>query len=109
MPIPAFQKSVAKFVKKHGLESSVETRLIDLFSEIGELSKEALKGSDYGETTFTQTEAWEEELADAFFSLVCLANSTGVNLEKALEDVLAKYETRLKEKGDAGSGEYKAS
>jgi NTP pyrophosphatase (non-canonical NTP hydrolase) len=105
MPIPAFQKIVAEFVKKHQLESSVEARLIDLFSEIGELAKEALKGSDYGKTPFTQTQAWEEELADALFSLACLANSTGVNLETAMEDVLEKYEARLKEKGDAGSGE----
>jgi NTP pyrophosphatase (non-canonical NTP hydrolase) len=105
MQPPRFQKSVADFVQKHKLEASVEARLIDLLSEIGELAKEALKGSDYGKAPFTQTQAWEEELADAFFSLVCLANSTGVNLEKALEGVLAKYEARLSEKGDAGSGE----
>ena len=104
MPTPAFQKTVAEFVLKHKLETSMEARLIDLFSEIGELAKETLKGSDYGKTPFTQTAAWEEELADAFFSLVCLANSTGVNLETALEEVLAKYEARLKESGDAGSG-----
>lgn len=103
MPTPAFQKSVAEFVKKHNLETSVEARLIDMFSEIGELAKEILKGSDYGQVPFTQTQAWEEELADAFFSLLCLANSTDVNLETALEDVLAKYEARLEEKGDAGS------
>ena len=73
-------------------------------SEIGELAKEALKGSDYGKTRFTQTEAWEEELADAFFSLVCIANSTGVDLEKALEKVLIKYKNRINNKGNAGSG-----
>jgi NTP pyrophosphatase (non-canonical NTP hydrolase) len=100
---PPFQKSVANFVKIHNLESSVESRLLDLLSEIGELAKEALEGSGYGKNPFTQTEAWEEELADAFFSLVCLANSTGVNLEEALEIVLKKYEQRLSKKGDAGS------
>jgi NTP pyrophosphatase (non-canonical NTP hydrolase) len=105
MPTPNFQKAVAEFVQEHQLEASVEARLIDLLSEMGELAKEALKGSDYGKTAFTQTPAWEEELADAFFSLVCLANSTDVDLEKALEYALAKYETRLSEKGDAGSGE----
>ena len=105
MPTPNFQQSVAEFVKKHQLETSVEARLIDLLSEVGELGKEVLKGSDYGKGDFTQTPAWEEELADAFFSLVCLANSTGVDLEKALAGVLVKYEARLREKGDAGSGE----
>ncbi len=92
-------------MQKHQLETSVEARLIDLLSEMGELAKEALKGSDYGKAPFTQTPAWEEELADAFFSLVCLANSTNVDLEKALGDALAKYEARLRQKGDAGSGE----
>jgi NTP pyrophosphatase (non-canonical NTP hydrolase) len=100
-----YQKAVAEFVKKHQLESSVEARLIDLFAEMGEVAKEALKGSDYGKADFSQTPAWAEELGDVFFSLVCLANSTGVDLEKALEDVLAKYKLRLREKGEAGSGE----
>ena len=104
MPTPNFQKTVAEFVKKHHLEASVEARLIDLLAEVGEVAKEALKGSDYGKVDFAQTEAWAEELGDVFFSLVCLANSTDVDLEKALEDVLTKYEKRLDEKGDAGSG-----
>lgn len=103
MSFPRFQQSVAEFVKQHDLETSVEARLLDLLSEIGELAKEALKGSDYGKTRFTQTEAWEEELADAFFSLVCIANSTGVDLEEALEKVLTKYEDRISNKGKAGS------
>ena len=84
-------------------------RLIDLFSEIGEVAKETLKGSDYGKAGFNQTKAWAEELGDVFFSLVCLANSTGVDLEKALEDVLTKYEMRLDEKGEAGSGKREDS
>jgi NTP pyrophosphatase (non-canonical NTP hydrolase) len=107
MPTLNFQKAVAEFVKKHRLEASVEAQLIDLLSEMGELAKEALKGSDYGKAPFTQTPAWEEELADAFFSLVCLANSTDVDLEEALGDALAKYEARLSEKGDAGSGDQR--
>jgi NTP pyrophosphatase (non-canonical NTP hydrolase) len=67
---PPFQKSVANLVKKHNLRSSVESHLFDLLSEIRELAKEVLEGSGYGKNPFTQTESWEEELADAFFSLV---------------------------------------
>ena len=104
MLTPNFQKKVAEFLKKHQLEASVEARLIDLLAEVGEVAKETLKGSDYGKGNFHQTPAWEEELGDVFFSLVCLANSTDVDLEKALENALAKYEKRLGEKGDAGSG-----
>ena len=35
---------------------------------------------------------------------ICVANSTGVKLETALEAALAKYDARLAERGDADSG-----
>jgi NTP pyrophosphatase (non-canonical NTP hydrolase) len=104
MPTHDFQKNVAEFVNKRQLEASMEVRLIDLLSEMGEVAKEALKGSAYGKADFDQTPAWAEELGDVFFSLVCLANSTGVDLEKALEDVLVKYEMRLNERENAEPG-----
>ncbi|MEN8240449.1 MAG: MazG nucleotide pyrophosphohydrolase domain-containing protein [Chloroflexota bacterium] len=99
-----FQTLVDSFVKEYQLETSVEIRLLDLQSELGELAKEALKGNQYGKSKFTTTPNWEEELADAFFSLVCIANSTGVNLDTALEKALGKYRTRIEERGKADSG-----
>jgi lincosamide nucleotidyltransferase len=103
-PAP-YQRSVAAFVAAHALEVPVSARLLDLVSEVGELAKEALKGSEYGRAPFTGTEGWAAELGDALFSLACVANSTGVNLNAALEAALAKYELRLATRGDAGSGE----
>ncbi|MFN4218524.1 MAG: MazG nucleotide pyrophosphohydrolase domain-containing protein [Candidatus Bipolaricaulia bacterium] len=49
------------------------------------------------------TEDWTSELGDAFFSLICIANSTNVNLEDALQQALRKYEQRLVRKGGADS------
>ena len=43
-------------------------------------------------------------LVAALFALVCLANSTGVDLEVALDGTLEKYRQRLALGGDAGSG-----
>ncbi|KAA3642273.1 MAG: nucleotide pyrophosphohydrolase [Chloroflexi bacterium] len=103
--LPAFQLQVADFVAEHQLSTDVSTRLLDLLSEIGELSKEALKGSDYGKRAFVQTENWPEELADVFFALICLANATGVDMQSSLEMALNKYGKRLKDRGDAGSGQ----
>ncbi len=100
-----YQRRVAAFVAAHTLEVPVSARLLDLVSEVGELAKEALKGSEYGRAPFTGTEEWAAELGDALFSLACVANSTGVNLNAALEAALAKYELRLATRGDAGSGE----
>ena len=103
--MPAIQRDVDRFVERNGLEAPVEVRLLDLVSEVGEVSKEVLKASDYGRAAFrAQEEGWAGELADVFFSLVCLANSTGVDLETALRGALEKYEQRLDAGGDPGSG-----
>ena len=102
--LPAFQQAVARFVMAHGLEASPQARLLDLVSEAGEVAKELLKGTNYGREAFRPGAAWAGELGDLFFALACLANATGVDLEAALEDALAKYEARLAQRGDAGSG-----
>jgi NTP pyrophosphatase (non-canonical NTP hydrolase) len=102
--LPAFQQKVADFVDAHDLRTSAEHRLLDLVAELGELSKEALKATNYGRGPFIPDEKWDDELSDVFFSLVCLANSTAVDLEQGLEAALAKYAARLGARGDAGSG-----
>ena len=94
---------VKQFVKQHGIETKVEARLLDLISEVGELSKEWLKGSDYGNEQLKPTKGWEDELGDVMFSLTCIANTTGVSLEKALESALKKYARRFSCKGHIGS------
>lgn len=104
MTLPSFQETVARFVSEHQLEAPVEARLLDLLSEIGEVAKEVLKASAYGRRPFQPTDEWAAELADAFFSLICVANSTNVNLEDTLIEALEKYSVRLGGKGDAGSG-----
>jgi NTP pyrophosphatase (non-canonical NTP hydrolase) len=102
--VDELQRSVRGFVEAHGLEASAEVRLLDLLSEVGELAKEALKVSEYGHRAFTPTPDWQDELGDALFSLFCLANETGVDVEQALHGALQKYERRLAAGGDAGSG-----
>ena len=98
------QQQIAEFVIKHQIETTPAARTLDLMSEVGEVAKEVLKGSNYGKHDFHPTPNWESELADALFSLICLANRTDVNLDAALDGVLAKYRQRLIERGDAGSG-----
>jgi len=38
------------------------------------------------------------------FSIICLANTTGVDLEKSVLKTLKRYEERIKSTRDAGSG-----
>jgi NTP pyrophosphatase (non-canonical NTP hydrolase) len=102
--ISTLQRAVANFVEEAGIEAPVNERLLDLISEAGELSKEVLKGTNYGRAPFRQSDGWAGEIGDIFFSLICLANSTGVDLEAALDGALDKYSERLTYGDDAGSG-----
>ena len=43
----------------------------------------------------------EEELGDLLFVLLCLANSTGVDLQAGFDGALEKYRTRDEEPGSA--------
>lgn len=101
--LPRIQERVAEFVRGNSLEISVEHRLLDLVSEAGELAKEVLQDSSYGSRPFTSTSAWADEIGDVLFSLACLANSTSVDMEQALDRVLRKLDERIAKKGHAGS------
>ena len=101
-----YQLMVQQFIETHGLETDVSSRLLDLVSEVGELAKESLKITNYGKQAFFPPDdtQWSAELADVFFALICIANSTGVDMDEALDAALQKYAARLSSKGDAGSG-----
>lgn len=101
--MPPFQARVAGFVAAHHLASDAQSRILDLMSEAGELAKEMLKGTNYGSGAFEANDAWRDELGDVFFSLICLANQTDVDLEQALAGALVKYESRLTRYSSAGS------
>lgn len=98
------QNKVNKFNKDKDINSDISISIIDLASEVGELSKEVLKGTDYGRKQFSKTEEWESEIGDVLFSLICVANETDTNLEDCLNYALDKYEKRFVSKGNLGSG-----
>lgn len=103
MALTELQNKINLFTKEHNLTSSIEIRMLDLASEIGELSKEVLKGNNYGTEMFETTQNWEYELGDVLFSLICLANNSNTDLEQCLNKVLEKYEKRFAKTGDLGS------
>ena len=96
------QQKIRKFCKKNGLESPAEHRVLDTVSELGEVAKEVLKMSNYGRKPLDIRNEIKPELGDVLFSLITIANYFEVDLEDALNIVLAKYEKRL-ENGSAGS------
>jgi len=96
------QRKVLDFTKKYNLVHSNEITALDLVSEIGEVAKEILKGTNYGQTPPQKREELKKEIGDAFYSLINLANFNEIDLEEAINLVLEKYEKRLT-KGSAGS------
>lgn len=103
MELIEIQRRIKKFTKEKNLNTSPDVRIIDLVSEVGEMAKEVLKATEYGKKDFIVNEDWEGEMGDVLFSLICLANSTGINLEESLCKTLEKYEKRFNNKGNIGS------
>lgn len=97
------QKVVKEIVEKYNLETSIESRYIDLVSEVGEVGKEILKSNDYGKKEFLKTDNMELEIGDALFSLICISNSLNIDIDKVLNDSIKKYEKRFEEKGNISS------
>jgi len=69
--------------------------LARLTEETGELAREI--NHRWGPKTKKLTESKEElaeEIADIFFTLCCLANSQNIDLDKAWQAMMKKYEQR---------------
>ena len=103
MEIKELQSMIEKFVKERNIGTSTQNRMLDLLSEAGELAKEILKSSDYGKKAFERNEAFDAEFGDVFFSLVCLANQTNLDLEDLMLRALEKYDQRFKDHQHIGS------
>lgn len=99
------QRKTAELMDEYGLTASAQTRCLDLISEVGELVKEVLKATDYGNLQEpVQNSRLEQELGDCAFSLLALAEAMGLDAEAALESAMDKYRARWRSRGEIGSG-----
>lgn len=98
------QKIVKKFVTEHGLACGEKIRFMDLVSEVGELGKEIIKGTDYGKVAYTSTQNVKSEVGDCLFSLLALCCELDIDANEALTDSMLKYRKRFEDKADIGSG-----
>ncbi|AER40454.1 MAG: nucleotide pyrophosphohydrolase [Flavobacteriales bacterium] len=97
MKIKNIQKLVHNWIEHHGIRYfDVLTNTILLSEEVGEVSR--IIARNYGEQSKKKNckkiEDLGEELSDVLFVLICLANQTGINLEKSFNKKLKKKETR---------------
>ena len=90
------QKKVDDWINKYGVRYFDElTNMAQLTEEVGEVAR--IISRKYGEQSVKKGENLNdlgEELADVLFVLVCLANQTGVDLEKSFDYKLKKKSKR---------------
>lgn len=96
----AIQKEVDEWISKIGVRYFNElTNMAQLTEETGEVAR--IIARRYGEQSEKPSDKEKdlgEELADVIFVAVCLANQTGVDLQKAWDKKLDKKTRRDKER-----------
>lgn len=96
------QERVARFVAANDLDAPPAYRLLDAVSELGELAKELNESTNYGGVPDRAAVA-DDELGDALFALLAVADAVDTDAAAALDTAMEKYKQRLDERGSAGS------
>ena len=98
MNIKNAQIKVDKWINDHGVRYFNElTNMAILTEEVGEVAK--IVARKYGEQSLKKDDNIDDladELSDVLFVLICLANQTGIDLEKSFEQNLVKKTERDK-------------
>lgn len=87
MKLQKAQKTVDDWIKKHGVRYfDILTNMAQLTEEVGEVAR--IISRRYGEQSEKESDKSKdmgEELADVIFVVLCLANQTGVDIQKAFD------------------------
>lgn len=98
LTITEAQQKVDQWIKTHGVRYFSElTNMAILSEEVGEVAR--IIARQYGEQSFKKKEKDKEladELADVLFVIICLANQTGIDLNRAFEKNMEKKTKRDK-------------
>ena len=100
MNISEVQKQVDNWIKEYGVRYFSElTNMTILTEEVGELAR--IMARKYGDQSFKDNEKeydLGDEIADIMWVLICIANQTGVDLEKAFVKNMEKKTQRDKDR-----------
>ncbi|MGB7784485.1 MAG: nucleotide pyrophosphohydrolase [Salinimicrobium sp.] len=90
MDLQHAQKAVDEWIQEHGVRYFNElTNMAQLTEEVGEVAR--IIARRYGEQSEKESDKAKdlgEELADVVFVVLCLANQTGIDLQKAFDKKL---------------------
>lgn len=100
MTIEQLQSDVDSWIKQYGVRYFNElTNMAILTEEVGEVAR--IMARVYGEQSTKDTDLKNklgDELADVLFVVACIANQTGVDLNKAIERNFEKKTLRDRER-----------
>lgn len=100
MPIARLQQEVDEWIKEVGVRYFDElTNMAILTEEVGEVAR--IMARRYGEQSEKESDKEKElgeELADVLFVVLCLANQTGVDLNKSWTEKMKKKTLRDKDR-----------
>jgi NTP pyrophosphatase (non-canonical NTP hydrolase) len=100
MSLTQMQSEVDTWIKKHGVRYFNElTNMAMLTEEVGEVARVIARR--YGEQSEKESDLSKDlgdELADVLWVLICLANQTGVDLDKAWKKNIEKKTLRDSER-----------
>ena len=96
MEINNLQTKVDNWIKEHGVRYFNElTNMAQLTEEVVEVAR--IIARKYGEQSFKKSDekiSLDDELSDVLFVLLCLANQTGVDLQKSFDKRLEQKAKR---------------
>ncbi len=96
LTIKQAQQQVDKWIKTIGVRYFSElTNMTILTEEVGELAR--IMARKFGDQSFKDGESADnlaDEMADVLWVLICMANQTGIDLEKALLKNIEKKTNR---------------
>ena len=95
MTLEEAQQQVDKWIKQYGVRYFSElTNMAVLTEEVGELAR--VMARKYGDQSFKTGEKdnLDEEIADVFWVLLCIANQTGTDLTEAFRRSIEKKTKR---------------
>jgi NTP pyrophosphatase (non-canonical NTP hydrolase) len=98
MTLGELQRFLDGWVREHGGYWSPLSQYVRLVEEVGELGRELNhRFGDKPRLKKDLARSLADELADILFIVLLLANDLNVQLDRALMDVLEKYELRRSE------------
>jgi len=100
MALKKIQKEVDDWISQYkvGYFKPFEN-LARLIEEVGEVARELSHMFGHKKKKATEDKAdLEEELGDVIYTVVCLANSLGLDLDRAMRKVMKKVNTRDKDR-----------